>query len=162
MLRIEASVLAAALLGSGAFPRDRSAELRSRFAHESNPVRKAKVMPRLGEAEFREIADAIAAGRLADAQAGLERYRTEVRECAKDLDDAKIDAEKHPDGFKQLQISLRESLRRLDRLLEGLTADQQAPFLIVRKDLDQTNRHLLHELFPRQPAGSMPGKKPGK
>ena len=162
MLRIWGSVAAAALVAGSAFPQDRTAELRTQFAQESNPVRKAKLMPRLGEAEFREIAGAVAAGHLADALATLERYRAEVQACQEGLDAMRIDAEKHPAGFKQLQISLRESLRRLDHLLEGLTADEQAPFLAVRKDLDQTNRHLFHELFPRQPASDTPAEKPAR
>lgn len=162
MLRIGGLILAAALVAGSAFPQDRAAELRSRFAQESDPVRKAKLMPRLGEAEFREIADAVRAGRLAEAQAGLERYRAEIESCQKGLDSMGIDAEKHPAGFKELEISLRESLRRLDHLLEGLTADEQAPFLAVRKDLDEINRHLFHELFPRRPAGEVPAEKPNK
>lgn len=162
MLRIGGSVLAAALAAGAVLPQDRVAELRSKFAQESNPVRKAKLMPRLGEAEFREITSAMAAGRLADAQTGLERYRSEVQECAQKLDAAGIDAEKHADGFKQLQISLRESLRRLDRLIEGLTANEQAPFVAVRKDLDEVNRHLVHELFPRRPGGDVPPERPDK
>lgn len=152
----------AALLAGAAFPQGRTAELRSKFAEESNPIRKAKLMPRLGEAEFREITGAVAAGRLADAQAGLERYRSEVQECAQKLDATGIDAEKHPAGFKQLEISLRESLRRLNHLIEGLTAEEQAPFLAVRKDLDEINRHLVHALFPRQPRGDTPADRTDK
>jgi hypothetical protein len=159
MLRICGPVLAAALLAGPAFSQNRTAELRSEFAKESNAFRKAKLMPRLGEAEFREIADAIAAGRLPDAQAGLERYRAEAEACQKGLDGMGIDAEKHPAGFKQLQISLWESIRRLNHLLEGLTSDEQAPFLAVAKDLEQMDRHVFYELFPRQPDGSTPAEK---
>jgi hypothetical protein len=154
--------VAAALFAGSAVPQDRTAELRSRFAQESNPVRKAKLMPRLGEAEFREMRNHLAEGRLPDALAALERYRAEVQACQKGLDATGIDAEKHPAGFKQLQISLRESLRRLDHLLVGLTADEQAPFLAVGNDLDQINRHLFHQLFPRQPAPEASAEKPAK
>lgn len=160
MVRIAGPVLAAALLAGSALSQDHTAQLRSQFAQESNPVRKAKLMPRLGEAEFREIADAISAGRLADALASLERYRAEAEACQKGLDASGIDAEKHAAGFKQFQISLRESIRRLDHLLDSLTADEQTPFLALRKDLDQMNRHLFHELFPRQPGGGAPAEKP--
>ena len=59
-----------------------------------------------------------------------------------------LDAEKHPKGFKQLEISLRQSLRRLNNLLPVLTADEQAPFLEVRADLEEMNRHLNSRTFP--------------
>ena len=159
MLRLGGLVLVATLIAGAAFPKDRAAKLRSRFAQETNPVKKAKLMHRWGEAEVREIQSQIKEGRLEDALAGLERYRTEAQECARGLDSTGIDAEKHSAGFKQLQISLRESLRRLDHLIEGLTGEEQASFLAVRKELDQINRHVLGELFPRQPAAATPSEQ---
>jgi hypothetical protein len=159
MLGIGGFVLLAALIAGSASPNDRLVELRSRFAQETNPVKKAKLMPRLGEAEFREIHSHVKDERLADALAGLEQYRAEAQECAKGLDSTGIDAEKHSAGFKQLQISLRESLRRLDHLIVGLTGEEQASFRAVREDLDQIDRDLLHKLFPRQPPAGTPSKK---
>jgi hypothetical protein len=161
-LRIAGLILFAALIAASAFPKDDAAKLRSRFAQESNPVKRAKLMPPLAEAEFREIRSHVNEGRIADALAALEQYRSQAQECATGLDGMGIDAEKHPAGFKQLQISLRESLRRLDHLLEGLTVDEQAPFLAVRRDIDQINRHVLHELFPSQPAVGTPAEKRNK
>ena len=105
-----------------------------------------------GDAEFREIESDFLAERLPDALAVLQQYRDEARTCEKLLDAKNVDAEQHPAGFKQLEFSLRESLRRLDDLLVTLTRDDQAPFEDARNDIDEMNRHLIHELFPRQPA----------
>lgn len=135
------------------YPQDRVAEFRSRFDREQDPVHRAKLMPYLGDVEFQEIKREVAEGKLSDALVILEKYRDETQSCEKDLDSRGIDAEKHPAGFKQLEISLRQSLRRLDDLLVGLPADDQKPFLAVRKELEQLNRHLVRELFPRQPEG---------
>ena len=82
-------------------------------------------MPKLGEAEFDEIAMDIDEGKLTDGLAVLKEYRDEIQSCEKDLDAKNLDAEKHPKGFKQLEISLRQSLRRLNNLLPVLTADEQ-------------------------------------
>lgn len=149
--------VAAALLLRPALAQDRAAELRARLARESSPVQKAKLMPRLGEAEFLQIASEVAAGRIPEALRGLEQFRGQAVELSKELDATGINAEKKPAGFKQLQISLRESLARMDSLLGSLTADQQASFLRVRNDLDQVNRRLIQQLFPEKP-NAAPGK----
>ncbi len=150
------AALAASLLAGSAPAQDRTARLRSLFDHQAGAVEKAKMMPRLGEAEFRDARAEIAAGHLPEAAAILAQYRADAQLCAKGLEATGIDAERHSAGFKQLQISLRESLRRLNEMLAGLPADDQAPFLAVRKDLDELNRRLIRKLFPHQPAGDSP------
>jgi hypothetical protein len=151
-------VLIAALFLGPALADEGTAALRSRFNAEPDPVRKAKLMPKLGEAEFRDIRKDVDESRLSDAVAVLQQYRDEAQRCANAFDAAKIDAEKHPSGFKELQISLRESLRRLNEITRGLPADEQARFLEVREDLDEINRQMIHKLFPHEPAPSAPEK----
>ena len=158
-LRVGASALAVMLLWATAAAQDRVAELRALFAERHNAVEKARLMPELGEAEFRDLREDVVAGRLGEALKVLEQYRAEARECSQGLDAMKVDAEKHPAGFKQLQISLRESLRRLNEILAGLTLDDEAPFLEVRKDLEELNQHLIGQLFPRQAADREPKKR---
>ncbi len=149
-LRIGKAVLAGALL---LFPlaQTRTDEYLSKFAHESNPVRRAKLMPKLGDSEFGDIEKDVTGGNLDAAVLTLRQYRDQAEACMKDLDAHDADAERHPSGFKELQISLRESLRRLDNVLPNLTGDEQKPFLDLRKDIDQMNRHVIQELFPRHP-----------
>lgn len=163
-LRILWSVLAATFVFSAAASvlaaQDRVADLQSRFAREPDSVRKAKLMPQLGDAEFQEIERDFLEERLPNALIVLQQYRDEAQTCEKELDAKGTDAEQHPAGFKQLQFSLRESLRRLDDLLVTLTSDQQAPFQGTREDIDDMNRHVIRELFPRQPGISQPNPKP--
>jgi hypothetical protein len=142
---------------------DRTAEFRSKFVHQTDPIQKAKLLPQLGDAEFREIQKETGAGNLPAALEILQQYREEAQTCEKALDANGRDPERNPNGFKQLQISVRESLRRLDDLLVGLSADDQKPFLDIRKDLDEMNRQLIHELFPRRPEGhAVPPPEPAK
>jgi len=159
-LRAWKAVLIFTLFAGCALAQDDVAALRSRFARDTDPIHRAKSMRQLGRAEFQEIEKDANAGELAQALATLREYRDEAQSCEKALDDRGIDAEKHPNGFKQLQFSVRESLLRLDDLLVTLTADQQKPFLEARQHLDTMNRHLLHELFPNNPAKSGPSEKP--
>ena len=150
---------ALALCAAMAGGQDQIAKLRSRFSQESDPIRKAKLMPDLGNAEFQEIAKDFQADKLPDALLTLTQFRDEARSCVNGLDAKNIDAEKHPTGFKQLQFSLRTSLRRLSDLLVTLTRDEQEPFESDRKDIEDMDRHLIHALFPRQPAGEEPKAK---
>jgi len=138
---------------------DEIAAYQARFEHEKNPVHKAKMMQSLGAAEFEEIEKDVNEGNLADAVKILDQYRDEARFCVEGLDAKQIDAAKHSSGFKQLQISLQEALRRLGQILPALTGDQQPPFLAVRTDLLEMNDHLVHELFPDTPAGNPPAEK---
>jgi len=135
---------------------DRLAEYRARFDKESDPVHKAKLLVHLGAAEFDQIEKQLAAGDSTGALNGLREYDGQASSCEKALDARGINPEKHPAGYKELQISVRESLRRLDNLMVNLTGDEQPPFRQVRKNLDDLNRDLIKELFPKKP-GTGPG-----
>lgn len=154
------AALLCAALAAPSLPQSQVSDLRSRFEHEANPVQKAKLMPALGDAEFAEIRKHAEADELPEALSVLRRYRDEVRDCVKGLEGAKLNAEKHPAGFKQLQFSVEAALRRVDMLLPAMTTDEQAPFLEVRKELDEMNRHLIEQLFPGKPPEQPQGAKP--
>ena len=128
-----------------------TAALRDKFTHETNPVHKAKDIQALGDAEFHDLQTELAAGKLSDALGILQQYRDELNSALKGLDATGLDPDKHSGGYKQLEISVRETLQRLDEALVPLTGDQQKPFLEIRKELDATDHRLIHELFPREP-----------
>jgi hypothetical protein len=149
--RIVAMVLAAVSMPGTALSQERIADLRNRLAHEPNAVNRAKLMPTLGDAEFAEISSHVMQGELPEALGVLRSYRDEVESCDKALDALGQDAQKHPSGYKQLEFSLRESLRRLDAIVVNMTADDQAPFLAIRQELGDLSRHLIEHLFGRAP-----------
>lgn len=159
VLRIAGSLLAFALAVGPAFSQDQAADYRAQFDHQSNAVHKAKLMRKLGRAEFKDIEREMSTGNTNAALAGLQEYLDQAKTCESGLDARGVNAENHPSGFKELQFSLRDSLLRLDNIVSGLPASEQPPFLSVRKDLDAINRHVIRELFPRQPASADPGAK---
>ena len=124
----------------------------ARFQQEPDPIHRAEAMRKLGAAEFEEITKNFDAGNMPEALAILREYRDEIGNCEKALDARNINAEKHPRGYKQMEMSVRESLRKLRRLMVSLTADEQAPFAEVQQSLEELNRHLLRELFPNRPS----------
>ena len=159
-LPVAAAALIAAILSAQAPPPNSVAALRARLARESDPVRRARIIGPLGDAEFQDIRDEMTEENISAALAILKQYRDEVESCAKALNAKESNPEKHPAGFKELQISVRASLRRVDEVLVGLPGDDQPPFLEVRKELEQLDHHLIHQLFPRQPGAEAAPPKP--
>jgi hypothetical protein len=147
----------AAFLGPAAISQTRQ-ELQTKFAQEPDVMRRARMLMELSRADFHDVSDQVAAGDNTDALKTLQVLVDDMQQCSTALDAKEANAEGHPGGFKQLQIATRESLRRMDDLTVGLTGDEQVPFLAIRKNLDQINRHLIRELFPHQPLPPEPGE----
>ena len=124
---------------------------RAKYVRETDPVHKAKLLLPLGDSEFKDAESAFANEKLSEALNILKQYLDEAQSCEKELDAKFPDAEKHANGYKQLQISLRGSLRRLDAMIVGLTEDDRKPFVEIRGQLDEIDRHLIQQLFPKQP-----------
>ena len=150
MIRFSALVVVTALCLTAAVAQGKISDLRGRLSREPSPVNKAKLMPLLGDAEFAEIDADVTQGKLTEALDVLQHYRDEVASCDKALSATGVDAEKHPAGFKQLQFSLRDSLRRLDTVIVNMTSDEQAPFLAIRAELGEVNLRLIQQLFPHE------------
>jgi hypothetical protein len=148
MIRISAPFLIFVLCVITTIAQGRIGDLRAHLASEPSPVNKAKLMPQLGDAEFALIDKDVTQGKLPEALDVLQHYRDEVDSCDKGLSAMGVDAEKHPAGFKQLQFSLRDSLRRLDVVIVNMTSDEQGPFLAIRADLGDANLRLIQHLFP--------------
>src|SRR6267154_1162213 len=70
-----------------------------------------------------------------------------------------VDAEKKPAGFKELQISIRENVRRIDDLILSLPVDKRPFFREVRTDLVKTQNELIDALFPRRSEERRVGKE---
>ncbi len=96
-------------------------KLEAQYQSETNPVRKAKLLAKLGPLAVDEAARRIGADQDEAAIAALERFRDDVHSTADALTAMQVNAARHPAGFKELQIGLRESLRRLgDLVLAGV------------------------------------------
>jgi hypothetical protein len=153
-------ILATTILLGAQVKQNHAVDFLARFDKESDPLHKARMMPQYGDLEFREIHNAIEEGDFPRAVEHLKAYRDQVQSLEQLLDAKEADPEKHPTGFKQLQISLRGSLRRLDDLIVRLASDDAKPFQDLRKDLEELDRHVVRELFPRQPGVEAAPPKP--
>ena len=149
--RFSGLAFSVALLSGSFFAQDHTAELRARFSAETDPVHKAKLLTKLFDSEFREIQDLIGAGKLNEASPIADQLADEADSAAKALDARAKDAEKHPEGYKQLEMSVRGSLRRMNNILIELSGEDQKPFLAVRDRLEVLEKQLIRELFPHRP-----------
>jgi hypothetical protein len=148
------AIFVTALVTGSLAAQDRAAELRARFEKEPDPVRKARLVAPLADAEFRDMHEKIDAGELAAAAEIAGQVRDEAQASKKSLDKKSRDVEAHPEGYKQLEISVRESIRRLDDILVSLAKDDQKPLAEVRAELETLDREMIHQLFPKRPEGA--------
>lgn len=150
-MRVMQLGFAATLLLPQTLPQDRLAQYKTQFEHEKDPVRKAKLIAKLGAPEFEAIRRQVQAGNLDEALDQLGTYRDECVSTYQSLKATGANPEQKPAGFKQFQISLRESLNRLTEILAGLPGDEQRPFAEIQNQLEGLDGQLIRDLFPRQP-----------
>jgi hypothetical protein len=148
---IALAVLMPAFLCAQQTAQQHASQFRERFAKETDPLHKAQLMPEYGDLEFHDIQEQLEQDELTKALDLVKQFRDEARTCAKGLEAKVANPEKHPNGFKQLQFSVRQALRRLGDIIHSLPGDDQKPFLEVRRELDELDHQLVHELFPNQP-----------
>jgi len=114
----------------------------------SSDLRKAKALAKLGPLQIDEVRAVLKDGLDEKGLALIEHYRDEVQQTATALHATGIEAERHPAGFKELQISLRESLRHVDAIILALPVEKRPWFEAVRSDISATQTSLFDELFP--------------
>lgn len=142
--------MAATIFLSGAvLAQDKLTQLRDRYEHETDPVRKAKDFQQLGDAQMAEFARAAAKDEYENALRHLSDYREEAHTCFNGLNAAVADAEKHPEGFRQLQIHLRKGLWEMERTIPQIPEPRRQEFRTIHDDLAELQSKLIHALFPR-------------
>lgn len=127
------------------------AELQSRFDHEQSSVHKAKLMEKLGDAQFEEARRAEKAGDNSNVGLTLEKYRDNVRAALEALKKEHPNAEKQPNGYRQLEIHVRKGIREAAESLVAAPEQFKPPLQIVRLDLIAIDDELLRLLFPQRP-----------
>ncbi len=144
-------VASPALCASVAAQEDRLAEDLAKYQHETDPVRKARDLAKFGEEQIDAARKQLKAGDDVGSLHTLEQYRDEVADTISALKGLGVDAEKRPAGFKELQISLRGTIRHVDDLIFTLEVDKRPFFRAVRNDLQTEQNDLFDLLFPRRP-----------
>jgi succinate dehydrogenase flavin-adding protein (antitoxin of CptAB toxin-antitoxin module) len=142
---------------------DKLSDMQARFDHEKNPVHRAKLLEKLGDAEFDEARRAFKANDLSAVDTVLEKYRDNVRVAFEGLKKKSSDAEKSSNGYRQLEIHVRRGIREADEIILRVPEEYQPPLQIVRRDLDAMDKELIHMLFhhrDEQPPAAPKGADP--
>ena len=135
------------------------AKYEANYESKTKPVDRAKAVVKLGRAEYVAASQSLDAGNVRGAFEFLAKYNEQAITAHDALEKMDVDPEKHSNGFRQLQISVRESLRELREIMGRVPLEQRESFVALEKDLDALNQKLILELFPRQPGHKFEDEK---
>jgi hypothetical protein len=127
---------------------DSLGELQARFDRETNSDHKAKLLEKLGDAQFNETRRAGTAGDYNAIGLILEKYRDNVRSALDALKKEHPDAERHYHGYRQVEMSVRLGIHEVDQILLLAPEEYKPPIGIVRRDLAAFQDDLIAMLFP--------------
>lgn len=150
-IKIRIAAIAALALCAPLAAQDRLAEDLTKYQNEADPIRKARALAKLGDEQVDLAKRQLKAEDEVASLHTLEQYRDEVKATVAALQGTGIDAERKPAGFKELQINLRETIRRIDDLILTLDVDKRPFFRDVRNELFMYQNELIDDLFPRRP-----------
>lgn len=137
---------------SPAMGQESAGQLQAKFDHENNSVKKAKLLVKLADAEFE---DARRAGREGDNTTvgfTMEKYRDNVRAAFDALKKQHPDAEKHSNGYRQMEMQVKQGIREVEDSMLAAPAPYKPPLQIVRQDLITMDEEMIRLLFPHRPA----------
>lgn len=123
-------------------------ELEARIQQENNPLKRAKLEIELGSLKLDKAGQAYARD---DTEAGaklLDACESRMQQAWALLKASGRDATRKPQGFKDLDIALREGARRLEDLRRGVPYAERAAIERTAKELDAVHERVLTALFP--------------
>lgn len=147
--------LPTAAVGGGLAPApprhpDNPADLEARIQRESNPVRKAKYQIRLSRVKLLQAIDAYDRGKLDEGRRLLSAFLEQIRQSWQTLEASGRGAVKQPQGFKELDIELREDARLLVDLAHRVSFVDRDPIEKARLEAEHIREEVLRALFPSE------------
>ena len=144
-------MFAAALLCPGArAATDKLKELQEHFDRATHAGAKIKDLQKLGAAQFDAATQASKADDFVAAALIFEKYRDNVRQAFELLKKQEPDADRHPGGYRQLELEVRQGIREVEDTMLVAPDEVRPPLELVRRDLIQTDDGLIRLLFPRR------------
>ena len=135
-------------------------EQQARFDAEDNSVHKAKLMNKLGDAQFNALHEAEKVENYNLAAEILEKYRDNVRAALAALRKQHPDAERQSNGYRQLEMHLGRGIHEVNDALRAAPLELSPPLRLVREDLIAMDDEMLRLLFPKRTSDAKPKAKP--
>ena len=129
---------------------DKLKELQEHFDRNTHAGSKIKDLQKLGAAQFDAATQTGKAGDYNAVGLIFEKYRDNVRQAFELLRKQEPDADRHPGGYRQLELEVRQGIREVEDTLLVASEEVRPPLQIVRKDLIDMDDALIHSLFPRR------------
>jgi hypothetical protein len=153
------------LAGTVAKGADKVKELQDHFDKEAHATSKVKALDKLAQAQFDAATKAGGLGDYVAVGLTFEKYRDNVRTTLQLLKKQEPDSDRHPTGYRQLELQVRKGLREVQETLIIAPGEMRPPLEIVRKDLLDLDDELIRLLFPRrtkdpQKVPAVPEEKP--
>lgn len=124
------------------------AELLDRISRERNPVKKAKLEVRLANVKLKQAISAYDERKLSQGSTLLAAYLDDMNEAWHTLQATGRDATRKPQGFMDLEISLREGLRDLLDVRGRVYYAERGPIDHTRTEIGSLHAQVLSALFP--------------
>lgn len=129
---------------------DKLKELQDHFDKESHATSKIKALDKLAEAQFEAAGKAGQSGNYVAVGLTFEKYRDNVHSAFELLKKQEPDADRHPGGYRQLELQVRKGIREVEDTLMVAPQEMRPPLGIVRQNLLDIDDELIRLLFPRR------------
>jgi hypothetical protein len=138
------------LLAYASAATDRLKDLQEHFDKETHAGSKVKALQKLADAQFEAAGKAGQSGDFVTVGLTFEKYRDNVRGAFDVLKKQEPDADRHPGGYRLLELQVRRGIREVAETLITAPGELRPPMEIVRKDLLDMDDELIRLLFPRR------------
>ena len=148
VLSVWLALLGILLAGLCAMGRETEEQLLQRIQSQQNPVKRSMDEIKLARLKLMQVHDAYSQGHIEAAAKLLGTFVDEMKTSWKLLQNSGRKASKQPEGFRELEISLRENVRSLQDLGRLVSYFDRAPLVNAAQELEQMRSEVLHAQFP--------------
>jgi hypothetical protein len=124
---------------------------RSNLTRTADPVSRTKIEIRISDLLITLMADAARAGEDKKAEQYLNDYSNTISDAHLTIMKTGKDAHKHPEGFKDLEISLRKQQSRLSDAGKLMDVDSRDTVDKVRKQASDISDQLVKTMLLKDP-----------
>lgn len=121
---------------------------RTKLEKTSDPVDRAKIGIKISEILLENVGDSVRQGDFAQMETNLTEYTETIQSAHQALVDSGRNASKKPGGFKDLEMALRQHVRKFEDFARSLNLQRRVPLEQTKDVAVGIRDKLLKALFP--------------